>query len=238
MRKGTNLLWGLFFLLAGAAIVVGQFVDLQVNLFHIIISVFLLICALGNITNRNWVLVIMPIAYVVWMNRTVLGISEYISFWPLMWAGGFATVGLYIIFRKDYNYKRRYTRTFDHHGRNESGDATDDVVELSTTMSGSSQYLYSTNLQRVKISCTLGSLQVYFDQAIPSENGTVVDINCELGSVELYLPREWNIINNMSATLGGVDETRKHSNLSAEERKHTVTIQGNVTLGSVDIIYI
>jgi len=238
MKKSSNILWGMFFLLAGVAIIMGQFMDLQVNLFHIILSIFLLLCALGNITNRNWILVIMPIAFVVWINRGVLGISEYVSFWPLMWAGGFTTVGLYIIFRQGIHYKNRYTRTFEHYTHNEKGDMLDDIVELSATLSGNSQYLYSTNLQRVKASCTLGSLQIYFDQAIPSENGAVVDINCELGSVELFVPKEWNVINSMSVTLGAAEEVRKHSKYSSEEKKYTITIKGNVILGSVEIIYI
>jgi len=180
----------------------------------------------------------MPIVFVIWINRSILGIQEYIKFWPLMWAGGFTTVGLYIIFNKSDKYKHHYSRTFEFSTRNDSYEANEDIVDISTMLSGDSRYLYSTNLIRVNASCTLGSLQIYFDQAIPCEEGAVIDVDCELGGIELYIPKEWEVVNNISAILGGVEEVRKYRNDVQRDGTYKVTIQGNVTLGGVEIIYI
>jgi len=63
MKKNRNILWGLFFLAIGITIVVGQFFTLDFDLFHVIITILLIVCALQNIKRRDWILVIMPIVF-------------------------------------------------------------------------------------------------------------------------------------------------------------------------------
>lgn len=240
--KGKNIFWGLLFLCAGVMLVLKQFHYFEgVNVFSLIVSSFLAVIAISSVPRRNWFFVIMPIMFIVWINREAFMIEGYIQFWPLMLAGCFTSLGLSLIFKSDYygcyhrwnggNWKEHHA-----HSGYERGSQNDDHVRFSTSFSSSSQYLYSTNLQTVKLNCTLGSLQVYFDQAVPCADGVGVEVYCELGSVELYIPRDWKVENNVSATLGSVEEDYRFGN--AEKTGPTISIKGSVKLGSIEIIYV
>ncbi|MDF9825763.1 putative membrane protein [Breznakia sp. PF5-3] len=239
--KSKNIFWGLFFLCAGAMIILGQFDYFEINVFRLIFTAFLIIIAVSSIFRRNWFLVVMPLVWAFWINKDILNIEQHIQFFPLMIAGAFASVGLSIIFKSDYSYRGNYSY-HEHHNyknrgeRQESMSQDDDVVNCRSSCSSSSQYLHSNNLQKAKLSCSLGSLQVYFDHAIPCESGLDIEVHCELGSIELYIPRDWNVINNVSTTLGAAEEKYRYNNI--DKNGPLVEIRGSVTLGSIEIIYI
>ena len=52
-------------------------------------------------------------------------------------------------------------------------------------------------------------MKVYFDNSKIEENEAIVYIDARFAGVELYVPKEWNIINNVSCIFGGIDEKNK-----------------------------
>lgn len=236
--RNRNIFWGLFFLCAGGLVILGQFDYFEVNVFRLMWSALFIVFALSNIPKRNWFFVVIPIALVVWYNRDLLLISEYLSFWPLMFAGILVSVGLSLLIKKKWKGSYSYYQGEKHQNmREETRNQNDDVVYCGTNLASSAQYLHSSNLQEVHANCSLGSLQVYFDQATPSVNGVRVDVRCDLGKVELYIPHDWKVINNVSTSLASVVES--HYNAADTIMSSVVVnIEGRVTMGEVEIIYV
>lgn len=59
-------------------------------------------------------------------------------------------------------------------------------------------------------------------------------MDVSFGSVELYIPSSWNLVNETSAAFGSVGE----QNTSSTNGGPLVTLNGSVSFGGVEIIYI
>jgi len=95
------------------------------------------------------------------------------------------------------------------------------------------RYLHADRLETVRLECSFGSLEVYFDQAQLSPGGAEVSVSCNFGSVELFVPRHWRIIHNMSATLGSAEVNGSFE--PSDENAPTLTVTGNVSFGSIEV---
>ncbi|MCL2226723.1 MAG: cell wall-active antibiotics response protein [Oscillospiraceae bacterium] len=115
----------------------------------------------------------------------------------------------------------------EHTVENVSGDE----IYFEERFSGTSKYISSENLSYVSIDNSFGSMEVYFDNATLSPEGAVVDISNSFGGVELYIPREWNVINNVSTSFGGTDAPER----AQKEGAPTITICGSNSFGGVDV---
>lgn len=111
---------------------------------------------------------------------------------------------------------------------------TDDSIQISASFTDRTRYVRSSNFTKGAIANSFGSLRVYFDQSTFNPNGAKLDVNCSFGQVVLYLPHNINVINNISSTLGGLDDDFNRSSQNAP----TLTINGDVAFGNIKIVYI
>jgi len=114
----------------------------------------------------------------------------------------------------------------------EEGD-DDNNPYISVKLGGISRYLRSERLETVRLDCSLGGLEVYFDHVQLSPDGAEAFVDCSLGSVEMYVPGHWRVINDISASLGNVEVDSRLE--SAPMDSPTLTVTGSVSLGSVEI---
>ncbi|MDH6367121.1 MULTISPECIES: hypothetical protein [unclassified Breznakia] len=236
MNKKTNWLWGIVFIAVGVMIVLVPMLGLSINLMHMIWTVLLLLCVVSNIKYRNWFLIVMPLCLAVWINRSYLQIEDVLSFFPLMGAGVFVSIGLSIIF-KDHSYRYnhiRYHRSGKHADYTKQSSHDESVINIDTALSGSAQYIHSQNLRLITAEVSLGSLQLYLQQAKLDPEGATIKLDVSLATLTLYIPKEWNTQVDVSSSLGGVDE-------GFHERDYNLPkllITGEVSLGNLEIIYI
>jgi len=104
---------------------------------------------------------------------------------------------------------------------------------ISVSFGGGSRYLHADSLETVEIDCSFGGIEVYFDHVKLSPNGAEAFLNCKFGAIELYVPAHWKIIDNMSASLGGVDINGRRN--VTDENAPILKVSGNVSFGGVEI---
>ncbi|QIK70559.1 hypothetical protein G7062_09705 [Erysipelothrix sp. HDW6C] len=113
-------------------------------------------------------------------------------------------------------------------------DSNNEKVRISANFTDRTRYVRSTNFTDGSIENNFGSLRVYFDQSTFNRNGSKLYVDCNFGQIVLYLPSDLNVINNVSTTLGGIDDDFNR----AHKDGPTLTIYGDVSFGNLKIIFI
>ena len=232
-----KVFWGVFFLLAAAAVIFSQIGDFQkLGLWTILMTVALVGIIIQSAVHRSFGGVFVPLAILYWSYQKPFDLP-FIHLWVLILTGVFISIGLSFIFKKKPwtecgPFVGVFTGGDQNSGFDEmSGDENHPVVQVK--FGASTRYLRSDALESVKIDVSFGAAEVYFQDVTPHPNGTDVYLNCSFSGVELYIPRAWNIQNSASATLGAVDGHGSFGN--GGDGVPTIRIHGNVSLGAVEV---
>jgi len=233
--KSKNLFWGLFFVVSAGFIVASQVVPFDnIGVWSIIASVFLAAVFITALINREFVGIFLPLSFLYMIYDKALGLPE-ISPWILIAAAVMTSIGCHLLFRKRPKKFQRIKCSSDSFGSSEE-DLDGNRPGARVSMGAASKYLHADCLQGGQFSCSLGELEVYFDQVILSPEGAEVFVDCSLGSVKLYIPKNWKVVNNLHASLGDVKNDNRFN--KPDVNAPPLTLTGNVHLGSVEIHYI
>lgn len=225
--KFRNLFWGLFFILSACLVIISQLGVTQVNLVHLVLTIFLVAIFCQSLYHFNFFGILFPIAFIGIIYAEPLGITN-LTPWPILGAALFASIGLSFLIRPRH-YHTHHGEHFD-----EIVDTPDDsTVDFHVSCGSSIKYINNDNFQGGTIRCSCGAMKVYFDHATLSKKGAKIYLDISLSGVELYIPKEWNVINKINTTLGGVEEKNMHHGTGPE-----LILTGNVSLSGVEIIYI
>lgn len=231
--KRKSIFWGILFILTAVFIVVSKLGYLQdVSLVKIIFAAIFVGLIISSLVRLWWVGVLFPAAFICIIFSEELGLTN-LTPWPVLAIALLGSIGLSLIFspiKKNKNKSCNYHDGFSETIEEESGD----VVECYMKYGSSVKYIKSENFQKAVVKCSFGAMKVYFDNAkIPSGRAEVT-LEVSFAGVELFIPREWNVINEVDAMLGGIDEKGKM--LSSDGP--TLVINGSVSLAGVEIHYI
>jgi len=237
-----RVFWGVLFLAAAGLVIATSFGWLNLfvmNIWWLILMIFLAVITIASLINLQWFGVFFPIAGIL----TVLNYQTDWFNWSGTAIGGiFATalllsIAFSILFH--HNYKKRYEKWVGEHGddfaKTVSGQDDGDEVYVSANLGEAVRYVESQHLQKVFVNCSLGGAKVYFANAKLADNQLEINIRASLGGVELYVPKNWKVVNNMNALAGGISE-KNFANV--DESSPIVTLRGSANLGGVEIIYV
>jgi len=241
--------WGIFLLLAAALVLANQLGGFaELNFWSGLVSIVAVACIVQCVINLSFATLPIPLAALYYIFQAPLELPE-ISFWPLVLIALLATAGLFALIPKKRFFKKRKRSNIeiiyaDKNGVTEPRKLSDEeaqVVEegdinnprISVQFGAISRYLHADALETAELDCNLGSLEIYFDNVKLSPNGAEIIANCKLGAIEMYMPSEWQIIDEVSASLGGVDIKGKNKQYAEDAPK--VRITGNVSLGGMEI---
>ncbi|MCL2078309.1 MAG: cell wall-active antibiotics response protein [Oscillospiraceae bacterium] len=237
--------WGVFFILIAALILANHFGGfVSLGFWSLLVAALAVAFLVQCIANMSFGSLPIPIATLYYIFCSPLGLPS-IRLWPtLVVVTLLATAGFHILFAKR-NFRKRSNIEIDYSfcdtsEKSENAAATEINIEddsnnprISVKCGAISRYLHADALETAELECKMGSLEVYFDNVKVSPNGAVIDVDCKLGAIEMYLPAEWQVSNNIDASLGGVDI--KGRNRAEGEGAPKVKITGNVSLGGIEI---
>ncbi|MCL2628432.1 MAG: hypothetical protein FWD44_07055 [Oscillospiraceae bacterium] len=253
--------WGAFLLLAAALVLANQFGGFaDIGIGSLIVAALAIAFMVQSIASLTFASLPIPLAALYYVFQKPLepyGFPE-ISFWPLALVTLLATAGLHALiprrrFKKHSNINVVYTGDFDNadtsadievdgvkiHKLNKDDaekiieDGDENNPRISVSFGSISRYLHANALETAELDCSFGALEIYFDNVTLSQNGAEVIANCKFGAIEMYVPSEWQIIDNINASLGGVDV--KGRNKAYAEDAPKLKISGNVSLGGMEI---
>lgn len=151
-------------------------------------------------------------------NWDVLGGRVWTYFWPLL----IIAAGLWIIFKPK-------PKGF---GENAPEILADDLGAF-VMFSGLKRRFESDKFRGGKATAILGGLEMDLTQAKLKDNQATIELTAILGGIEVFVPRDWKVIVDSSAILGGVEE--KHRPAPAETIQPTLYVKATAILGGIDI---
>ena len=231
--KRSNWFWGIFFVAAAVLIIASQVTSFaHIGFWSIVAAVFLAAVASHSLAHLNYfgVFISVALAYIIFREPLHL---MYISPWLLILAAILLSIGFHTIFRtrpKKQDHVR--PRTDDDDYRTVE-DIDDNNPFVKVSLGACSKYLHADALTGGRFYCSLGKLEVYFDQVHPVPEGAEIFVDCSLGEVQLYFPKSWNVVEKINSGLGSVSNSFRSGQAAAGAP--TVTVRGNVSLGSLVI---
>ena len=243
MKKNKGLFWGLLLVFGAIFVVVGKLGYFkEVNTIGIVISVLLVCYMIRSIVKVSFSGILFPAAFLCIIYDKQLGL-EAITPWTVLFAALLGSIGLSMIFHKkpkhkeitdhsDYWEKKHW---HDHwcHGGN-ADELSGEYVFSMHRFTGATQYIRSTDVVKAELKNSFGESSYYFDEVKTKEDYAEIYVDNSFGELNLYLPKEWTVVNEVSAWLG---EVREQGNNRGEEAP-VVKVKGSVSFGEVKIIYI
>lgn len=234
--KSRNWFWGIFFLLAAIfviAIQIGSFG--QIGFFSIAATILLAAFFIHSIIYRNFFGIFVPLALLYMIYQQPLKLIA-ITPWLLLLSAVLASIGFSCIFHSNPKRKRCYSQNCVEHFNQTAENIDDNNPYAKVSFGESSEYLHADNLQSGQFYSSFGSLEVFFDQAQLSHDGAEIFVDCSFGEMKLFIPRHWQVLNKVRASLGSVKNDVRMA--TPEEDAPKLTLTGNVQFGNVEIHYI
>lgn len=222
--------WGFFFVLAGLGVIANELGYLgNINLFTLLATIFLIPIILKSMKHINFWGILIPAAIILIMYQKEIGLTQ-IGPWAILATASLVSLGLSILFHRN----QVFFCTTGEHFETIINEEDENQVKVDVRLSSSIKYVNSKNFEKGVFRCSLGALKVYFDNTTLSENGATIVLDISCAGVELYIPKEWNIVDKVDVSLGGVEE----KNRGMISDGPVVTLTGTVSLSGVEIIYI
>jgi len=241
----SNILWGIILLFAAVMLIVTQFscfknIGSTVSIGKLIAAVLLFALIVQCIITLHFSVLPFPVAALYFIFREPMNLPE-IKIWILFLAAALVSIALGILFPKTIFYRHHGHRCCTKHGRHdhqaetEYGDAGNNP-SFNINFGEVSRRLKADSLETVRLNCTFGSLEIFFDQVELNPEGAQAILACSFGSIKLFCPKNWQIIDRMNTSLGEVDIENRFT--VPGETGPKLTLSGSVSLGSIEVRYI
>ncbi len=226
--NGGNIFWGVVCIAAAVMLVLSRLGFLEDLLpSTVLFTVIFAATLIRSLVKRNMTGTIFSIALLAIIYGKQFDIEE-LHAPTILLAACLLTIGLQMIF---HSRRRRIHHEHHEHPGEQYHTATDSQTEntffCSNSLGSSTRYVHASHLETAEIKNSFGETTVYFDNVQLSEKGATIHVNNSFGETTLYIPREWNIICNLSCTFG--DAKIPPENITADAPQ--VTITGNVSFG-------
>ena len=222
-----KIAWGLYFIAAAGALIANAIYDFLGFWQLLMVAAFVPITVI-SVKYRQFGGLFIPLAIIGIVFATPLGITA-ITPWPLLGAALLLTVAFSFIIPSRW---RSFSKSDCDFG---VGGVVDDETSCRVNFGGSTKYFKTENLETAALQCNFGGIDAYMDGSTLSPNGATLHVDLNFGGIDLYVPKEWRVINDLSVSLGGVDEVGRSI---ATTDSPTLTLTGKVAFGGIDIHYV
>ena len=191
-------------------------------------------------------LIMILIGSIFLADKTIPGIDFHNFLIPVLLIG----IGLIVIFRPRNEPCRRKNRQ-NFPGNDESfvaGKSTTETnfipmepneadsgehINVQAVLGGIKRNVQSKNFKGGEILSFLGGSEINFMQA-DIQHPIVLEINNVFGGTKLIIPSNWDVQNNISAVLGGVEDKRVFNNNVPDSNKK-ILLKGSCVFGGIEI---
>lgn len=229
--KNTRITTGIILIIIGSLFFLDTLDIIAINVGRIIFSWQFIILFIGIIiliNSRNKFLgILLTIVGLIFITPRIfpfIYINGSIIF-PLIIIG----LGIYIIFKQRRSVNINYRLSSK--GEKLDNDVIDDIA----IFGGGTKVLTSENFKGGNITAIFGGSEIDLSNCKLAEGNNVIDILTLFGGTELYIPRNWNVIVNVTPIFGGFsNKTYKDPNQQLDTTR-TLTIKGLAIFGGGEI---
>ena len=250
MRR--NIGFGLVFIAIALVMILnafGYFPDIDMT--RLIISLLCIVIMISSLIKFEFFGLFVPASILVMIYKYELALGHISNFYIVL-IGIFLAIGFSSIFkrRRVNNYYYQDNKHNNYHRENDNYNTDDepsyyedvhssideqDIITYESKFASTTRFVKSNNLERLNINNSFGHMRVYLDKARLNKNGAVININNSCGDLRLYIPKEYRINDNIEVTLGNVSIK---STIQSDVIENTITLNGYVSLGNVEIVLI
>ncbi len=233
--KGSSgrIFWGIVFILAAVCLVASQFgLFPDVNVFGILVTIFLGWTIFEGIRRVNFYQIFIPLAFLYMIYDDEIGIVQ-LTPWTVFGVAILFSIGFSMIFQNTRR-KRIYGDTAYAYPGNSAEQCQGEQIRCENTFGSAIRYINSDNFKNAQLENHFGTLSVYFDNAVVQGGSAFVNVENHFGETNLYVPKEWQVENNLERVFGSVGEKGRN----AEYGNTMLYINGSTTFGTIVIFYV
>lgn len=242
MKNKDNMILGMLCIALAVFIVWNQLMGgWEISVFKLAVAGCCLVVAIDSLKKLHFGGFFFPIAIICIILDDELGISTTrLTTGGILMVAILCTVGMNLLF-KNYKWEKKIEKKEEywgegHQSNEKSGERMDgEKVRVTSRFGSQIKYIHSDNFQSAYVECKFGAVEVYFDDAVMVGSRAEVTVNVFCGGATLYIPRTWKVVNGISCSFGGVDESGK--NISTPD-SNCLTLRGYVEFSGLEIVYI
>lgn len=140
----------------------------------------------------------------------------------------FIVLGTYIILKKR---KQDSSSEFSSDFSKVNKDKIDDV----SIFGGGTKIISSTNFQGGNITAIFGGSEINLINCQLAEGDNVLDVLCVFGGTTIILPKEWNVVINVTSVLGGFSNKAIRNPSIVIDQARTLHIKGLAMFGGGEV---
>ncbi len=228
-KKNSNILWGLI-LIAIAALWLCSGMGLlhEIKITQIIFTVLWGGLIIDGLLKFELTKVFFGLSFLAIVWDRELGI-EAITPWPVVGAALLLSIGFSLIIGGEKKGKMKEAIRNKASKSYESGE----YVYHTNRFSGTQKYIDSQNLKEVELINKAGGMEVYLDKAKAADREIKMHVECYAGGIEIYIPRNWNVVSDVSCFAGAVDIQEGAPDDAINDT--VLTISGVIKAGALEI---
>jgi predicted membrane protein len=236
--KSGKLLAGLILIAAGTILLLHQlgffFPRWLISWPMILIVISLVIGAKNKFTNSSWLLPFaIGVAFLIDRALPNVHLSRYIA--PAAIIG----LGLWIMFGRSHHWKSRSWQEQHLNWENvtasahNQADATGEFLEAVAVFGGNKKTVFSKNFTGGDVVAFMGGVEINLSQA-DMQGRVVLEVTQILGGTKLIVPSHWDVVSEITAVFGGIEDKRmQHS--SAIQPNKILVLRGTSVFGGIEI---
>ncbi|GAA3634221.1 LiaF-related protein [Lactobacillus hamsteri] len=237
--------WGIFFLAAAALVVVNQMgiLTYKLGFWAIIGTIIFALSLIDGLINRRITESVFSVAFLLMIFAQPLHITKLVP-WTILLAAVLISIGLGIIFRNRFHtvvYANKKIKDFRNKRESISDHIFTDTVSnengahvvIDQTMSDTSRYIHSKELETIDVRGKMGDINIYLDDAQAAGDTVVMNLDVTMTDLNVYVPLSWQVESNLGPTFGSL-EIEGTSNGGGP----TLIIQGRASMSDVDVKYV
>jgi predicted membrane protein len=140
----------------------------------------------------------------------------------------FIILGIYIILKKR---KTEQPSIFNSDSSRVNKDKIDDV----SIFGGGTKIISSNNFQGGNITAIFGGSEINLINCQLAEGDSVLDVLCIFGGTTIILPKEWNVVINVTSILGGFSNKAIRNPSIVIDQNKTLHIKGLAMFGGGEV---
>ncbi len=231
--KKERLFWGIFFIIRAVLLVISrlEILNTRISIWMLLLSVIFAATLIKSAIHRSIPGVLFSLAFLCIIYAEPLGITA-LTPWTVLGAALLGSIGAAFLYRPERSWHQHSTHFDGSFSEVETIDG--DAMRMESSFGSSIKYINSEDFRGAGIHCSFGAMKVYFDHAQVPQGQAAVKLDVSFGGVELYIPRSWQVVNQLSAAFGGVDEKGR----CQPDGTVSLVLNGKVSFSGVTIIYI
>jgi predicted membrane protein len=236
-RQGNRNLIGIIFILVGGLYLLQTLNILQMNIGHVVFSAGFFIFVVGVLilasSHRPWfgtflaligALMLLPRIY-PWID-----INDNVIFAVII-----IGLGLAIIMKRRTYSRHTWHRDFKDMNMFKRETISTDFLDVVSVFSGGHHTLTSENFKGGNITAIFGGSEIDLSACKLADGENVLDILTIFGGTTLYVPRDWNIVVNVTPLFGGFSNKSRRDPSAPVDLSRTLVIKGLAIFGGGEI---